>query len=529
MTVKIYAGVSPNVSGGTFYYFTAYADFVSALGTPVLSFENENYLYTADAFRVALPNAPQRLAELCYMIVEDDATGLFVAYHIMNAEYVSGFLTLTLSKDMWATYIYKAQIKYLRVERSTRALSSQYIYDEPGIVNPDPVILAPTQPGVEDVYYTTSDLCVIFCMISSNGTSSIFLNGASTRVQLWGLTLADYNAQSPSLQTTLQGLCTQISAIYSTKVGSESENPAGVSAIWIIPSAWIPESAKHKNYGGADPLSVNIAPTTRPGITVQPSFYLDPFTNEVNFQAVFPSNLTKKSIIYLAVGQTEWVRVPSIKNTAGRYFISIYIANLQNEIRIYARINDSLTDITDVFETIVTANDGNLTALQRVQKILKFSAGVSGAIVSAGTDIINQDIAGATVGGLGIAANVSEQFGKTAPRVSGSGSGAAVMFSVIATPFKYFVFEAAGGALSEYSRLGARFWNVFITSLSDLFNANLIEEITEEGEEAAGGAYLRATASIYGLPENARQYITERFAEGIHLKEITNETLNLFT
>lgn len=519
MTVKVYAGVSPNVSGGAFYYFTAYADFVSALGTPVLSFENENYLYTADAFRVALPNAPRRLAEICYMIVEDDATGLFVAYHIMNAEYVSGFLTLTLSKDMWATYIYKAQIRNIITGRINAMPTNGRIgeFDEGRLLSENYSFRT----------FRTSPLgdqapAIVFVVQYTTGTTNIFENSAAAAQEMYiCINRTDKPSAAPEFLSS-ESLINYIAGIYQIKGDTAfGDRPAGVVKAYLVDYA---DFATDRY----------IDKTARPAFsTVTPGGYngdIIPYGKVIPHRSETTINYADYSYDFVDneyfIGmKTKLVRAKRRTNGISATIIKNFS---KNDLSVTLHHCGDVYDFTDEFSVDLTSNNGNVSTMQRLQKTIQFAQG----IVSIGEQAAKKDYIGA---GASAANTFSDLFSSGSVRhIDGGNGGLNFWFqqsplipgdSDAPNPYAiktYPLFYAAETLVGYTGIKSAQIYG----DVDALFSADPVVDVG-----FVPGRYVQTIEiQVKGVPENAREYIRNLFQSGIFLKKVEqNETLNLFT
>lgn len=519
MTVKIYAGVSPNVSGGTFYYFTAYADFVSALGTPVLSFENENYLYTADAFRVALPNAPQRLAELCYMIVEDDATGLFVAYHVMNAEYVSGFLTLTISKDMWATYIYKAQIRNIVTGRINAMPEDGRIgeFDEGRMLSEDYSFSTFRNQPLGD-----QPPAIVFVVQYTTGSDNAFKNAAAAAQEMYILINRAERPPAGIGFVQSESMISAVAGIYQIKGDSVFGNrPAGTVKAYFVDYA---------DFGTDRYIDTTSRPTfstVSPGYTgdIIPYGKVIPHRTGYTIKYADYSKYDFMSNEYFIGMQTKLIRAKRRTNGISATIIKCFS---NNDLSVTFHHCGDVYDFTDEFSVDLTSNNGNVSTMQRLQKTIQFAQG----IVAVGEQAVKKDYIGA---GASAANTLSELFSSgSVKHIAGGNGGLNFWFQQLPlfpgdadapNPYaiaKYPLWYAAELLVGYTGIKSAQIYG----GVEDLLSATPIEPVS-----SYPGLYVQTIEiQVSGVPENAREYIRNLFQSGIFLKGVeANETLNMLS
>lgn len=518
MTVKIYAGVSPNVSGGTFYYFTAYADFVSALGTPVLSFENENYLYTADAFRVALPNAPQRLAELCYMIVEDDATGLFVAYHIMNAEYVSGFLTLTLSKDMWATYIYKAQIKNMVTGRVNAMPTDGRIgeFDEGRMLSEDYSFSTFREQHLGD-----QPPAIVFVVQYTTGSDNIFENAAAAAQEMYILINRAERPPAGIGFVQSESMISAVAGIYQIKGEAAFGNrPAGTVKAYFV------DYADFATDRYIDKTNRPTFSTVSPGYTgdIIPYGKVIPHRSGRTIDYVDYSSDFMNNEYFIGM-QTKLIRAKRRTNGISATIIKNFS---NNDLSVSFHHCGEVYDFTEEFSVDLTSNNGNVSTMQRIQKTIQFAQG----IVAVGEQAVKKDYIGA---GASAANTLSELFSSgSVKHIAGGNGGLNFWFQQLPlfpgdadapNPYAIATYPLRYAAETLVGYTGIKSAQVY-GGMDTLFSADTVIDIGR-----FPGRYVQTIEiQVEGVPENAREYIRNLFQSGIFLKEVTgNETLNLFT
>lgn len=518
MTVKIYAGVSPNVAGGTFYYFKAYADFVASLGTPVLSFENENYIYTTDTFRVALTNAPEHLADLCYMIVQDDAAGLFVAYHIMNAEYLSGFLTLSISKDMWATYVYKAQIKNLVTGRINAMPTDGRIgeFDE-GRMLPSGFTLNTFRDDI-----TEQPPAIVFVVQYTVGTDNVFENSASAAQEMY-VFVSRQDSPAPGLTfLNSEGMINAVAGIYQIKGDTPfGDRPAGVVKAYMF---------DYVDFG----LNTYIDTSARPTFsTVSPGYAGDlvPYGKVIPHQK---STLIKYSDYsydflnteYFIGMKTKFIHAKKRTNGISAIFTKTFS---KNDVSVTLEHCGDIYDFTDEFSLDLTSNNGNVSTLQRINKGIQFAQG----IVSIGEQAVKRDYIGA---GASAANTFSELLSSgSVKHIEGGNGGYNFWFQSTPLPpvadgqrpkpyaMKKYNLRYAAKTLTEYK--GIKSVQIY-GGIDNIFAATPV--VTPAG---IPGIYVQTLEiQVDGIPETPREYIRNLFQSGIHLKEVkSSETLNVLS
>ena len=518
MTVKIYAGVSPNVSGGTFYYFTAYADFVSALGTPVLSFENENYLYTADAFRVALPNAPQRLAELCYMIVEDDATGLFVAYHVMNAEYVSGFLTLTISKDMWATYIYKAKIKNIVTGRTNAMPKDGTIgeFDEGRMLSDDYLFSTFRNQSLLGDQLPA----IVFVVQYTTGSDNVFENAAAAAQEMYILINRAERPPTGIGFVQSESMISAVAGIYQIKGESVfGDRPAGTVKAYFV------DYADFATDRYIDKTSRPTFSTASPGYTgdIIPYGKVIPHRTEDRIKyADYSSDFIKNE--YFIGMQTKLIRAKRRTNGISATIIKNFS---NNDLSVTFHHCGDVYDFTDEFSVDLTSNNGNVSTLQRINKGIQFAQG----IVSVGEQAAKKDYIGA---GASAANTLSELFSSgSVKHIAGGNGGLNFWFQQLP------LFPGDSDAPNPYAiaKYPLRYAAEILVGYTGIKSAQfyggvdtLLSATTIVPAAGYPGLFVQTLEiQVSGVPENAREYIRNLFQSGIFLKGVeANETLNVF-
>lgn len=510
MTVKIYAGVSPNVSGGTFYYFKAYADFVSALGTPVLSFENENYLYTADSFRVALPNAPQRLAELCYMIVEDDAAGLFVAYHVMNAEYVSGFLTLTISKDMWATYIYKAKIRNIVTGRINAMPEDGRIgeFDEGRLLSEDYSIRTFRDQPLGD-----HPPAIVFVVQYTTGSDNVFENAAAAAQEMYILIdRADRPASGIGFVQS-ESMISAVAGIYQIKGETAFGNrPAGTVKAYFVDYA---------DFGTDRYIDTTKRPTfstVSPGYTgdIIPYGKVIPHRSSDTINYADYSKYDFMSNEYFIGMKTKLIRAKRRTNGISATIVKCFS---NNDLSVTFHHCGDVYDFTDEFSLDLTSNNGNVSTLQRINKGIQFAQG----IVSVGEQAAKKDYIGA---GASAANTISELFSSgSVKHIAGGNGGLNFWFQLVPTtpitdagapnPYAIATYPLLYAAELLVGYTGIKSAQIY-GGVEDLLSATPIEPVS-----GYPGLYVQTIEiQVSGIPENAREYIRNLFQSGIFLKGV---------
>lgn len=520
MTVKIYAGVSPNVAGGTFYYFKAYADFVASLGTPVLSFENENYIYTTDTFRVALTNAPEHLADLCYMIVQDDAAGLFVAYHIMNAEYLSGFLTLSISKDMWATYIYKAQIKNLVTGRINAMPTDGRIgeFDEGRLLSEDYSIRTFRSSILN--YHAPA---IVFVVQYTTGSDIVFENAAAAAQEMYILINRVDKPASGITFVNSESMISAVAGIYQIKGDTVfGDRPAGTVKAYFV------DYADFETDRYIDTTSRPTFSTVSPGYTgdIIPYGKVIPHRSATEIKYDDYSTYDFMRNEYFIGMQTKLVRAKRRTNGISATIIKCFS---NNDLSVTFHHCGDVYDFTDEFSVDLTSNNGNVSTMQRIQKTIQFAQG----IVSVGEQAAKKDYIGA---GASAANTISELFSSgSVKHIAGGNGGLNFWFQKFPTtpisdanapnPYAIVTYPLLYAAETLVGYTGIKSAQIY-GGVDTLLSATPIEPV-----DGYPGLFVQTIEiQVSGIPENAREYIRNLFQSGIFLKGVeANETLNVLS
>ena len=511
MQIKLFSGVSPNISACTHYVYTSVDSYLSRLatdGTAEITFENANYRYLDGVFEIAAV-APQALENrVTYMTVRDAEDNYFRAYTVYSAEFRSGYLRIRVAVDLWGTYIAQADVTDLYITRCNRDLSalitSMGYYDSvdhtDGAANYTEIPLA----DGDQAY-------MVFSVAYQVGQSDIFGNNSATAVGIYAI---DINALSfmPDGMKQIDYAAALVSGIYSIR-DSFGSKPAGALRAWIVPASMLrdsgatPPTFQATVAGKTDTVDVTPVICVAPNVNTRTG---DPV--DVDLIGYMSAQIPISAGMRTYVGTyTDAMPIENIITRSGRENV-VYMVNVgQSDLSVHVMHGADSQDITSAFEITLTTNDGNMTTMQRIQAILGTITGVAGSVA-----MIAAGGVGVLAGAMGLGKTATEQIRQGTPGVKGGGDGMGnwrAPDGSIRSPFAYIQYSSTESAYINARYNGAR-WTAYGVTLQDAAGADLL------GVAPAGvtftDTYVVARARVSGVPEDARSYIESALAAGVY-------------
>lgn len=509
MQIKLFSGVSPNISACTHYVYTSVDSYLARLatdGTAEITFENANYRYLDGVFEIAAV-APQALENrVTYMTVRDAENNYFRAYTVYSAEFRSGYLRIRVAVDLWGTYIAQADVTDLYITRCNRDLSA--LISSMGYYAPVDHTDGP--PEYTEIPLADGDQAyMVFSVAYQVGQSDIFGNNSATAVGIYAI---DINALSfmPDGMKQIDYAAALVGGIYSIK-DSFGSKPAGALRAWIVPKSMLRDSgAKPPTFqatvaGKTDTVDVTPVICVAPNVNTRTGTPVD-LVGYMTARAQIDAGKRTYVGTY-----TDAMPIENIVTNSGHATV-FYMVNVgQADLSVHVMHGADSRDITSAFEITLTTNDGNMTTMQRIQAILGTVTGVAGSVA-----MIAAGGVGVLAGAMGLGKTATEQIRQGAPGVKGGGDGMGnwrAPDGSIRSPFAYIQY---GSTESEYinARYNGARWTAYGVTLQDAAGADLLG-ITPAGVTFTD-TYVVARARVSGVPEDARSAIETALAAGVY-------------
>lgn len=377
--IKLYSDITRNSSNSNFTIFNNLQKYKNSLETYISnSIEDDKYVLNNGVLMVSAEVfTNQDPFKITYCAHEFNGNTLF--YHINSVIFQSGFYTFNVSEDIWANYIYRANIQSLHVTRS-----SIEIPDYRAIFDP---IKATQERDVEYIgnnrlpsIITLDDLSILYYVTYETGKSSLFRNGATSATKGYFNSIRELclggTEESPLLpdrEISIDYALQVVAGIYQAQQGDlRPKYEAGVIKAYVVPSS-----------------------------------ILLPHTNDFIFQTscddILEPNVTGKLLNINAhclinnVLDTE-IELPTLYPKY-KYFVGVEHNGMEIErysgnhkVRFsFIQNNDSLQvilydgsnsyDISSTFEVGISINDGNISPTEKLTRTLRAVTSVGSGIV----------------------------------------------------------------------------------------------------------------------------------------------------
>lgn len=506
--LTIYSGVLPNVKHNTHFYFNDLATYKAH----ILSLASANKNYELDNYRInngyisIKQEANFDYNSVTYAILDENYNKL--CYLVDRVVIQSGYVILYVSVDLWASYIYKAHISDIFINKCNRNIGE-------GIYTPIKVTKGNKESrraignyaNDDDDYGNMNDSrFALVIALNYNAKQNITGTDTIATTSLFAIDLDTIRTTYDAIQNDLSykmgsiGLASDFAGGVYGVGASFSKNDATTLKAWVIDKRLISKSDLAINITSASLVASgrDITITARKLRTSQLStdFHIEKRLNEYTLFGGINNGLELSRF------------------TQGNYY-NVYLrvyCNVNNiEVVAYDGINQK--DITDSFELILTNNVSVTTELRHIFKSINLAFGSLKAYMKGGN-------AGALMqGGATITGMLATEFSVNS-QVIGNGDVEALMnrpsyVGFVNCPYVFIYYNSAINEETLARTEGANFNLFYNSEFSNLFNYDLLG--TLEGFE---DTYLKGYASIDGIPNDARQHIQDTILEGVYLQKL---------
>lgn len=508
---------TPNTANGNYYYYTDANKFVSWLGTPYCSLSDSSFDILNGVLRInangtflsksAEYNADTRPLYNVSYIMHTQQDGERRFYNVLSVDYISGMYVLYIAMDTWASYIDKASCE-LYIERSnldignyTLAPIEDYEAGTP-TVNNSLFLNALFDNSTGNVNYDT-DLAIVLRVLTHKGVNTVFGNNSVYSTSLIGGLLSNVSTPSMTGQTKLwkaAQLCGTITNTQKQKTSStewENFEDITVTAAWVVPVKLLNmRSSTYRLYG--TPITISHISDCLPGvnnITIDCSSLESFGFAKYDF---FAGTLEKS--IKLQHGNNMQVTLRCITDNAN---IEIHLIQGANDV-----------DITELFSIPFTANDGNLTTLDKIKDIVAIGNGA----ITMGTQFAQRNY----IGALQTAANTAVGlFNEGSGRYVNGGNAISTFLTTNLVDFST-VYKLSLGIFSRKSKYDE---TLILNEMGAYYNTVKMTLAELMGKTAfAGGISIpphrfvkTSKATITGVPTTAAQAIAQTLASGVKI------------
>lgn len=506
---------TPNAANGNYYYYTDTNKFVSWLGTPYCtladnSFDVLNRVLRINANGTFLSKSDEYNADTLPLykvsyVMHTQQDGALRFYHVINCEYVSGMYMLYITEDTWASYIDKASCE-LYIERSNLDLGSytlapieDYEAGTPSVSNR--LFLDALFNNSSGTVNYDNDLALVLRVLTHTGVNSVFGNNSVYSTKLIGARLSGVSAPDVSgvnlwKAAQLCGTITNTQKQSASGTAWENFEDITVTAAWVVPAkllSFIP--SVYRLHGTPITISnISLFLPARKTITIDCESLESFGFAKYDF---FAGTLEKS--IKLQHGNNMQVDLRCITDNAN---IEIHLIQGANDV-----------DITELFTIPFTANDGNLSTLDKIKDYVA----IGNSALTVGTQLAQHNF----VSALQTTANTAVGlFSEGSGRYVNGGNAISTFLST-STDFAT-VYKLSLGTFSQKSKYD----EILILNENGAYYNNVKMTLAELMEKVAfaGGIsmpphrYVKAPkAIITGIPATAGQAIAQSLASGVKI------------
>lgn len=490
--IYLYRNKLPNYEENTHYFFTNTRDYVSALGEPALSFEEDRYTLNGNIAEIQTPLITD-VDNVTYIAWYN--VGAWRFFFVRSAVYQSGYAIFTLDVDLWATNIARATLSNIRVKRCNRNVGIG-VYDSIPVANS-----VDFQPLTNNEYssldFDESDLAILYVVNASTGNTSLLSSAAGSTTNVYYNVVADLEAATAEgISGTIDNAVSVVGAIYAVLAGAGVTNyDANVVRAYLVPS-----SVLRSKITSSLPRFQSKPPYVVLGVDyLTPTGEAAPFKTSITFNRVTPIN--SKVFAGTKYGGLELPRITSAAQIIYDFIVK------QDGLQVVVRCGELSFDITEAFEIGITMNDGNVTSNEQIAKTLQTITGVASGVfqfMSGGVGYVSgaATVANALTGSIssGNARYVAGGDGVTTFRKR-DGS--------VDYPFYMALYASVDNEAANARLYGAAF-NQQVESIDEIFNADLL------GTGSLTDTYFAAEVRVDGVQTDARDVITSDIRRGIY-------------
>lgn len=539
----LYKQISPNLDD-THYYFNTPTQYKNALASSLVkSVSLDNYRINTNVIKVTLDaTLTEAIADtLTYAIDERSENGVityFRCYHVNRINIQSGFVILTCSVDLWASYLYKASITNLNVTRCNRNIGVGLLDDMTGTKGTYTrtfCAVSGRTSGDNNELWAINHAYIVFALKFNIAQNS---DGAVSRIRLFAFNLgtlkalyyqkavdagADANGLfTASIQNPVELAKDIVSGIYGIKgyngFGGSTTLNAVVLSAWFCPNVSAVSNTDTKivskwHHVYAD--DIEITP-------------LEVVNVEVNIALSITNDYDKQ--LYVGSRQNG---LKLQRTTEATTNVNIKITPATDKLTIVAMQGDNQQDITQAFAVTLGTTDGDITAERAILSAFESATKIIGsgfALVKGATS--GNAFAFAT-GAIGLSNSVADAIGKGRSNHIGGqingGDGGLAFYRVftgqdidhpqnnlsvpITNPFVVNAYESINDEKANVRVFGAKFSE--LTTFASIFNASLL------GTGTLQSTFICAHCNVDNIPTEAGDAIKNKLQTGVYLVNLT--------
>lgn len=538
----LYKQVSPNLDD-KHYYFNTPTQYKNALASSLVkSVSLDNYRINTNVIKVTLDaTLTEAVADtLTYAIderIENNVITYFRCYHINRINIQSGFVILTCSVDLWASYLYKASITNLNVTRCNRNIGVGVLDDlagTKGTYTRTYCAVSGHTSGDYNELWNNDDVYIVFALKFNVKQST---DGAISRIRLFAMNIRTIRqtyftfAQAggatgidlfnASIQNPIELAKDLIGGIYGI-VGYNGFNfQTTLNA--VVLSAW---------------FATGIVAVNNQNVTIKSQWhrqYVDDFTfNPLEV-------LDYVSTITLAVTNdfNKQFYVGSIQNglklqrtTEATISVTIKVIPSNDKLTIVAMQGDNQVDITQAFAITLGTTDGDITAERALLTAFESATKIIGSGFAMVKGATSGNAFALATGAIGLSNSVADTIGKgrnnhIGGQVNGGDGGIAFNryyggdidhpeenYKIpLANPYVINAYDSINDEKANVRIYGAKFSE--LTTFANIFSATLL------GTGTLQDTFVCANCCVDNIPTEAGDAIKNKLQNGIYLVNLT--------
>lgn len=448
---------------------------------------------------------------IVYETKDDGITFTYWRCFFINSHlFQSGNVIFDCTVDYWGSYFMFSRLENIRVTRCNRAIG-EGVYDDVPATYGEPHYFFLAQNGINR---PISEYCAVIS-IAVQLETSWFGSNSLTQTFLFKLPLADIAAEVKSNYTDvdiLQKVRFIVGGIVECGGVGGQNLKAQALRCWILPIAAIPDgdiSLELDIKCSSILLNAN-SHTFRCKVVKAGSYTEDYDFHEANL-GTFDNYYPNGNIAFGTLG----TQMPLTRLTdSGK--VQVWYMRESTGVKVIAYQGNNTQDISRAFELDVNINNQVGTSAQQFAensaKIIALIAATAATYKTKGAGFAAAVGAGGVMsllgqGGGGAPAQMNGDAATTYAEPSASDAADYVRF-----PFWIALTNSTDDEKAHARVYGASF-NVFVDSISDIFDAPLLGEKTGFTK-----TFVAASVVVHSIPENAAEYISEEFKRGIYFE-----------
>ncbi len=487
--IRVEKNSLPN-STRTYFIFKDFDKFINKLSANLIdNIDPQNYTIIRGSLRLKIEQTKiteSNYKEITYVLNTKDR----MCYHVTKATLQSGFVFLDLKIDLWASYIYLANIKNINVRKCNRKISNSGSYDEIGKTEKYEVL------NYSEAYENIAILGVL--NVKSSTTSSAYVE------------FFHINPLLPDIKQAIQSLSNIDKVIITNEQGSTKEVDASVMKLYVVPYNMV--KSEEKRYGFTYKLRDKDGYIQRLWF-VKPSYSIDDI--EINCDI-------NKSYFIGVIGNG----LKSQRLITNKQIVRYSYAFSYNSVKVSVSIGHDTLDITNSFMIEISDATTN-NQLEQISNMINRGASIIGGLVMTGVGLETENplaIASGlrrTIGGIGGAIADKERSNQAPKQIIVGGCDAFLSFykeseysGSYVSPYKIAVANSLINEGKRARKTGANF-NEWIESIDEIFTCDLIGEGSQDDD-----TFIVAIADIDNIPLDAISKIQETFSSGVYIQNL---------